>query len=392
MFKYYFRRALRDRSFIFWSLAFPLLLMICFKISFMSAALEDMDFDPVKCTVVTEGESAYSQEFEVVIMELSDAEKVKESNIGYDHEVVTIVPSANIEEAQEKILSNEVEVIFFVDAKNETIEVKVGDNPRTTSLMVARSITESFRRNYTIMKDVAIVAPDKMELVIESISQSLPVMKQKGTFMGEATNYFYWYFYSTIVMGMFFNASAGVQVVFDIQGNLSGYGMRTSISPERKMNILLSSFMARYVLSAGITFFQIFCMNRFFEIPVANRLFELICFVLIGTLFAMSLGCIFGLFTRGEQSARDGKATGFIMLSVFLSGEMVVILPGVFEKYCPIINQINPATIMNFGFYRLVFYPSLRPFWMNMLKIGIATVVFLTLSIMKLRREKYAAL
>ncbi|MBR5059049.1 MAG: hypothetical protein IKX04_10890, partial [Clostridiales bacterium] len=59
---------------------------------------------------------------------------------------------------------------------------------------------------------------------------------------------------------------------------------------------------------------------------------------------------------------------------------------------CPIVNQINPATIMNFAFYRLVNYPTLNGFWMNLVKIFVATLVFLTVSIMKLRREKYAAL
>ncbi len=392
MFKHYLRRTLRDRVFLFWSLAFPLLLMTCFKVSFMPAAQKDMDFDPVKAIVITQGEGEYVQEFQAVMEELCDAEKVRAGNLGYDHEVVTLVPCDSLEDAQKKILDREAEVIFVVDSEKETIEVKIGSDPGTTSLMVARSISESFRRNYTIMKDAMILAPDRMEMVVNSLSENLSVMKAKGTFMGEATNYFYWYFYSTIVMGMFFNVSAGVQVVFDLQGNLSGYGMRTSVSPERKMKILMSSFLSRYVVACAITFFQIFCMNYFFGIPLAHRIAELIIFVLVGTLFAMSLGSIFGLFTKGEQSSREGKATGLIMISVFLSGEMIVVLPGIFAKYCPIINQINPATIMNFAFYRLVFYSSLQAFWLNVLKIAIATVIFLTLAVLKLRREKYAAL
>ena len=50
------------------------------------------------------------------------------------------------------------------------------------------------------------------------------------------------------------------------------------------------------------------------------------------------------------------------------------------------------GVFMNFAFYRLVNYPTLNGFWMNLIKISFATLVFLAVSIMKLRREKYAAL
>ena len=141
-----------------------------------------------------------------------------------------------------------------------------------------------------------------------------------------------------------------------------------------------------------MTFFDLLALKYIFKVPVGNRIPEIILFVLIGNLFSMSLGALFGLFTKGDENQRDGKATGLIMMSVFLSGEMIVVLPGFLEKYCPIVNRLNPATIMNFAFFRLVNYSSLEGFWMNLIKIAGATVVFLTIAILKLRREKYAAL
>ena len=175
---------------------------------------------------------------------------------------------------------------------------------------------------------------------------------------------------------------------------VSSYLFPCSLSafPKKKWKILLSAFMARYALSCAITFFALTVMNRFFDVPLGNRFPHIILFVLVGNLFAMSLGCMFGLFTKGDENQRDNKATALIMISVFLSGEMIVQLPGLLEKFCPIVNRINPATIMNFAFFRLVNYPTLNGFWMNMIKISLATVVFMMISILKLRREKYAAL
>ena len=397
MFTYYLRKTLRDKAYIFWSLAFPILLMTCFSVTFMGPAKGEVDFNPVETTMICtdSGDSAFAEEFESVLLNLADAEAVKNSNMGYDHAVIKLLEVGSQEEAEKKILDKDLQVLFLVNGEKETIDVKVGDGANMTTLMVARSISESFRRNYTIMKDAAVSAPDRIGAVIESLSESISVMKPKSTYLGDnenSANVYLWYFYSTIVMGMFFNVTAGIHTVFDIQGDLSGYGMRTSVSPMKKWKILLSAFLARYVVACAITFFSVTVMNRFFDVPLGDRLPQIILFVLVGNLFAMSLGSIFGLFTKGDENQRDNKATALIMISVFLSGEMIVNLPGLLEKYCPIVNRINPATIMNFAFFRLVHYPTLHSFWMNMIKISLATVVFLTISILKLRREKYAAL
>ncbi|MBO4926628.1 MAG: ABC transporter permease [Clostridiales bacterium] len=401
MFTYYLRKTLRDKAYLFWSLAFPILLMTCFNVTFMGPARGEVDFAPVESAVLfidedAEEKSAFAEEFESVLANLADTEAVKKSNMGYDHAIVKLISVQNREEAEKMILDKDLQVLFLVKGKEEKIDVKVGDSANTTTLMVARGIVESYRRNYMIIKDAAMTAPDKIEAVMTSLSESISVMKAKSAYIenddGTSANVYMWYFYSTIVMGMFFNVTAGVHTVFDIQGNLSGYGMRTSVSPKKKTQILLSAFSARYVLSCAITFFALTVMNRCFDVPLGNRFPHIILFVLVGNLFSMSLGSVFGLFTKGDETQRDNKATAIVMISVILSGEMIVQLPGLFEKYCPIINRINPATIMNFAFFRLVNYPSLTGFWMNMIKIGLATVLFLTVSILKLRREKYAAL
>jgi len=401
MFTYYLRKSLRDKAYIFWSLAFPILLMTCFNVTFMGPARGEVDFEPVESAVLfinedAEQKSAFSEEFENVLTNLADTEAVKKSNMGYDHAIVKLIDVSSQEEAEKMILEKDLQVLFLVNGKEEKIDAKVGDGANTTTLMVARGIVESYRRNYMIVKDAAMTAPDKIEAVMASLTESISVMKAKSAYIenddGTSANVYLWYFYSTIVMGMFFNVTAGVHTVFDIQGNLSGSGMRTSVSPKKKAQILLSAFFARYALSCAITFFALTVMNRCFKVPLGDRILQIILFVLIGNLFSMSLGSVIGLFTKGDMTQRDNKATALVMLSVVLSGEMIVQLPGLFEKFCPIINKINPATIMNFAFFRLVNYPTLTGFWMNMIKISLVTVLFLTVSILKLRREKYAAL
>ena len=76
MFTYYLRKTMRDKGFVFWSLAFPLLLMLCFNVTFMGPAKGEVDFEPVKSSIIVKSESAFSEEFCSVMKNLADAETV----------------------------------------------------------------------------------------------------------------------------------------------------------------------------------------------------------------------------------------------------------------------------------------------------------------------------
>ena len=71
---------------------------------------------------------------------------------------------------------------------------------------------------------------------------------------------------------------------------------------------------------------------------------------------------------------------------------MIVSLPGYIEKYAPVINRINPATIFNKIFYRILLCENKGDLAMNLLILTIASLVMLTASIIILRRETYASL
>jgi ABC-2 type transport system permease protein len=108
-------------------------------------------------------------------------------------------------------------------------------------------------------------------------------------------------------------------------------------------------------------------------------------------MFSISFGVICGLCFKGDVHQRGNKATSLIMISVFLSGEMISQLPGLFEKYFPIFNKINPATVLNMALFKLTIGNSAEGFFTNIAEIIGLTVVFLAIGIAVLRREKYAS-
>ncbi len=378
MFKYSLKKTLRNKMFIFWSLLFPLALMTLFTVAF--SGIYDMEnrIDARQVAVIGEGE--YGDMFTSVV----------ESIAKEDEAILELVEVEDRAQADKLLETGEIDGLFI--AEDETINIVMTPDYSDTDAMILKTVADSFMRQSAMVQD-AIETGDmsKVSVVAQSINKELDVVSEEKAAYMETTNPYLWYYYSTLVMGILFQAMAGINLVADLQADISKPAMRTSLSPTKKIKIVLSGLLARFVVSVSVSLVALLAMKYIFEIPLGNRIWQLIAFVLLSNLFALSLGQMFGLFFRGNMSTRGNKGTALIMVSVFLSGEMIANLPGVFERYCPIINDINPATVLNLCLYRLVFYENLSTFYIEMAKILAATVLFLTIATLKLRRQKYAS-
>ena len=152
-----------------------------------------------------------------------------------------------------------------------------------------------------------------------------------------------------------------------------------------------TAFAARVIPGLVIVAIQLMVMKYVFGIYLGNDYLKLALFVVSAVMFSISFGVICGLCFKGNVTQRGNKATSLIMISVFLSGEMISQLPGLFEKYFPIFNKINPATVLNMALFKLTIGNSAEGFFMNIAEIIGLTVVFLAIGIAVLRREKYAS-
>lgn len=222
--------------------------------------------------------------------------------------------------------------------------------------------------------------------------QSETYLTAKASVFEEEPNPYNWYYYATFVMGVMFNIILGIQLVGDTQADVTKSALRVGLSSTSKSKIFMASFAAKLLVVFICECIQLVLMNYIFKVPVGNRIGHLMLFLILADLFTLSLGEVFGLYLKGEISKRENIANALLMTSVFLSGEMIASLPGTFEVSCPIINDINPATVLNFAFYNLVYYEDLSGFYQELLKIALAAVVLIVISIVRLRRQKYASL
>ena len=59
------------------------------------------------------------------------------------------------------------------------------------------------------------------------------------------------------------------------------------------------------------------------------------------------------------------------------------------DKNVPIINKINPASMITDGFYSLYYYDTLDRYFFNIASLLVFALIMITISYFSLRRQKY---
>ncbi len=59
------------------------------------------------------------------------------------------------------------------------------------------------------------------------------------------------------------------------------------------------------------------------------------------------------------------------------------------DKNIPIVNKINPASMITDGFYSLYYYDTLDRYFFNIASLLIFALIMIAISYFSLRRQKY---
>ena len=366
---------------LFWMFVFPLALMTAMHFAFDSIYDYQNSIDPMKTIVIEEGEGMYQDGFVDLVETLSEE--------GSEDQLFVLEDVDSLEDAKAKLAEEEAEIIFVVS--DGDIEVYLQENHSVTSAAVAGSVADSYMQRYTLIADAYERDPALAMELIEDASEDVTYTVSQKNFFAADPNPYSWYFLSTLVMGILFMAMMGISMVGDLRADVSAEAMRYSVSPARKGQMVIVSFLARLIPGIAIVVVQLIVMKNVFGIYLGNDYFKLALFIVSAVMFSISFGVICGLCFKGNVTQRGNKATSLIMISVFLSGEMIAQLPGIFERYFPIFNKINPATILNMALFKLTIGNSAEGFFLNIAEIIALTVIFLAIGIAVLRREKYAS-
>lgn len=196
-------------------------------------------------------------------------------------------------------------------------------------------------------------------------------------------------FYTLIAMTCLYGGILGLYLINQNLANQSSNGKRISISPTKKGNVIVTSALAGYtvqLIGIALLFFYTIC---FLKIDYGENIFLIILLTLVGCFAGLSLGIMIASVFKTNENTKTGIVIAFTMLCCFLSGMMGITMKYIVDKNLPILNQINPASMITDGFYSLYYYDTFDRYFFNLISLCIFSFLMLALSIRSLRRQTY---
>jgi ABC-2 type transport system permease protein len=370
--KYSFLITMRQKEFIFWLMCFPLILGTFFYMAFGNIYEEDEIFTKIPIAVVGAESDA---QFKGVLDEISSGK----SGL-FD------VKYTDAEKARKLLKDSDVTGIVNVNGK---ISLSVASNG--ISQTIIKSFLEQYNVNNKIIMDTAKNNPEKIQNVIKSLSGSTDSIDDVQLTSG-SMNVYTQYFYNLIAMVALYGTLVGLNAATSNQGNLSEIGARKCVSPTPKMKTIIATLIASCAAQIICIAVCITYLLYVLKVDMGGNAGMIYLSGFIGGITGVAMGFFIGSVGRASNGVKVAISMSVSIICCFMSGLMVGNIKQTIEDFCPLINRINPATVISNLFYCLNVYDDYKMYSKNVMTLAIMTAVFTVGGFLFTRRKKYASL
>ena len=382
-FKYALKIIFRNKSLIFWTFAFPIILGTFFKLAFNNIEKGET-LSTIDIAIIDNQEFNDNQFYKEAFNQLSTGE-----NKMFNTKYTTLENAKKLLSDEEitgyLVLSNDViNITVNSSGINETIIKTVVDEINTNKNMyetlINKEIEDEFKNGNTNIdyKDIYNKVTDKItsDVKLNDISNS-------------NLSYTMIEYYTLIALTILYGGTISLYMVNKTLPNLSEVGKRVNTSSLKRSTILFSNLIASYVVQLiGLCILFIYCVFVI-KADFGDNLPLIILLSLISVFAGLSMGVFIGVNVKASEGAKSGILIGITMLFNTLAGMTGVTLKYVIDKNIPIINKINPANMITDGFYSLYYLNGMNRYFFNIISLIIFSIVLLRFSLKKLRRQQY---
>lgn len=277
-------------------------------------------------------------------------------------------------DAKELLENNEIIGYLKIEEDNPKVIVTTSGINETIFKYVVEEITQTTE----IVKNIAgnKIKEEIQEVKLKNISNS-------------NLSYTMIEFYTLIAMACLYGGMLGMTSINQNLANMSNKGKRVAISPASKLKVVCSSVLASYI-TALIGLSLLFIYTIFvLKVNYGTNLLLIILLAMTGSLAGLSMGMAIGTTLKTNENTKTGILIAVTMFGCFLSGMMGITMKYIIDKNIPIINKINPASMITDSFYSLYYYDTLDRFYFNLASLLVFSGVMISISYMSLRRQKY---
>lgn len=332
----------RDKGLFFWSLIYPIILAIFFQIAF--GGLIDVKLEEIYVGIKRDNPIRF-------ILKEIEFLNIKE-----------IIDS----EIEEK-LDNE-DIHGFIDNDLNILVKESGINQT-----VIKEIVEQIRQMENLNKP------------IKSYDFSVDYVSSES----QKANSIIVTFYALIAMVSTYGIFAGIETVDIIQANLSNVGARINVAPLKKHNFLIAGIIVSLILNLLANGLLILFTKYVLKLNLFSEIKYSFIFIILGNIFGVSLGMLIGVSSNKSNNAKTIIGISITLVLSALSGMMGSWIKLMIDEYVPILNRINPISIITNNLYRINLLESTKNIRGSILILATYCVILVSASYILLRGHNY---
>lgn len=374
-FKYTIITLFKNKALIFWTFAFPILLVTFFNMAF-SDIEKNEQLKVIDIAIVENDEFKNNEIFKETFKILSD-ENSKEQlfNTKYVEEAVA-----------KKLLENNKISGYLLLEDTPLVFVNKSGSDET----ILKYVTEEILQREKIFKNI--YTENNSFLSTDIYNEVLKILEEDSNIENISSNnlsYTVIEFYSLVAMAALYGGILSMFALNKALPNMSNNGKRVAVSSISKRKLILSSMLASYITQL-IGILLLFIYTTFvIKVDYGKNILLIILLSITGCFAGLSLGVAVSSIFKVSENTKTGIIISITMLFSYLSGMMGITMKYVIDKNIPIINKINPVSMITDGFYSLYYYDTLDRYYFNVISLLIFAFVMILLSIFSLRRQKY---
>lgn len=385
-FKYMFKILFRNRMLIFWTFAFPIILGTFFNMAFSNIENSEK-LDIIDIAIVEndglESNLFFREAFDVLSDEKS-SERLFNTKYTTEDEAKSLLQNEEIT-GYMVIDNDEPKVVVATSGIDETIFKYVTEEIFQTADIVSNVISDkvqneivqgNYNLNYEKIYNDVLNMVQGQDVSVKDISSN-------------NLSYTMIEFYTLIAMACLYGGILGMVAINQSLPNMSSNGKRVSVSPTSKAKVVLSSVAASY-LTQVIGLALLFAYTVFvLKVDYGSNLPLIVLLGLVGSFAGLTMGVAIATLFKANENAKTGIVISVTMFGCFLSGMMGITMKYIVDKNIPIVNRLNPASMITDGFYSLYYYDTLNRYLFNVGSLLVFAFAMIVISYFSLRRQKY---
>lgn len=368
--KYDVKVKLHNFNMLFWPLFFPLILGTLFYFAF--GKMDEANFETVPVAVVTETSDAGDENFLKFLDEIeSDESKLIQTETMSEKKAV---------KALEK---KKIAGIYYID---ENPSLTVGGIGVEESIL--QSLLESYEDGKNTMENIAANHPEGLAAAIEQMGNYKERVEQVSL-GGKTTNGNAQFFYALIAMACMYGCFIGFGSALTLQANLTSLAARRCVTPTHKLKLILSEILVSFLMHFVNVIVLLLYLKYILHMEFQGQMPQMLLVSFIGCMIGVSMGIFIGSLSKQGEGIKIAILLAVSMICSFLAGLMNGNMKDVVERNCPILNRVNPASLISDAFYCINVYDDPARFNRSLIILTAMSVIFALGSFMAIRRERY---